>query len=168
MYEPEGGVTVFHDPPVKCSITGHGAVEHVAVVEAPPPTAQTSPLLSMYTEFRPLDVPMATPLVHMNPFQWMMVGSVVPSVPVPASPTAHPSFGLTALIGGPKDIDFKVLSVGLVTVPQFAPSQCRMTSAVPTLQPLAASRRKTEWKSNDIVGDVGTRLTGSFVHVPPE
>jgi hypothetical protein len=121
----------------------------------------------MYTEFKSLNVPIATPLVHINPFQWMIVGAGVPSIPAPASPTAHPSFGLTAVRGGPKEIDFKMLSVGLVTVPQFTPSQCRITSAVPTPQPSAALRRKTEWKSKDVVGDVGTKLIGSFVQVPP-
>jgi hypothetical protein len=124
MYGPGGGVRVFHDPPVKCNITGQGAVEHVAVGEPPPPTAQTSPVLSIYTELRPFNVPIATPLVHMNPFQWMIVGSgFPPAVPVPARPTAHPSFGFAGVSGGPNDTDFKTLRVGLVRVPQFTPSQ---------------------------------------------
>jgi hypothetical protein len=44
MYDPGGGVTVFHEPPVKCKITGQGVTEQAAVVADPPPTAQTSPL----------------------------------------------------------------------------------------------------------------------------
>jgi len=165
---PDGGVTVFHEPPVKCSITGHGAVVavHVAVDAIPPPTAHTSPLLTMNTEFRSFNVPIATPLVHMNPFQWIMVGSEAPSVS--AFPTAHPSFGLTGVKGGPNEIEFKVLRVGLVTVPQLTPSQCPITSSVPTVQPSLAVTWKTERKSKEVVGEVGTRLIGSFVHVPPE
>jgi hypothetical protein len=69
MYDPDGGVTVFHEPPVKCKITGQGVAEHVAVVADPPPTVQTSPVETMKTENRSFAVPNATPFVHMNPFQ---------------------------------------------------------------------------------------------------
>jgi hypothetical protein len=69
MYDPGGGVTVFHDPPVKCTITGQGVTEQVAVVAEPPPTAQTSPFETMKTEDKSFVVPMPMPFVHMNPFQ---------------------------------------------------------------------------------------------------
>jgi hypothetical protein len=35
----------------------------------PPPTAQTSPLLTMNTEFKLFRVPIATPFVQAKPFQ---------------------------------------------------------------------------------------------------
>jgi hypothetical protein len=69
MYDPGGGATVFHEPPVKCKMTGQGGAEQVAVVAVPPPTAQTSPLEIMKTESRSFVVPDATPFVHMKPFQ---------------------------------------------------------------------------------------------------
>jgi hypothetical protein len=69
LYEPGGGVTVFHEPPVKCKISGHSVAEQLAVGEVPPPTAQTSPLETMKTESRSFVVPIATLFVHMNPFQ---------------------------------------------------------------------------------------------------
>ena len=70
MYDPGGGVIVFHDPPVKWRMTGHGAVLQLAVALLPPPTTQTSPLFTMKTELRLFVVPMATPFVQTNPFQW--------------------------------------------------------------------------------------------------
>jgi hypothetical protein len=70
VYEPAGGVTVFQEPPVKCRIIGQSDVAHEAVGFLPPPTVQTSAVLIMKTEFRLFIVPIAMPLVHMNPFQW--------------------------------------------------------------------------------------------------
>jgi hypothetical protein len=70
--------------------------------------------------------------------------------------------------GGPKDIEFRALSDGPVTVPQFDPSQCKITPADPTIQPSVDVTWQTELKVKSVVGDVGTRLIGSFVHVPPE
>jgi hypothetical protein len=70
VYAPGGGVTVFHEPPVKCRMTGHTASLQVAVGLFPPPTLQTSPVFIMKTELRLFVVPMATPFVQANPFQW--------------------------------------------------------------------------------------------------
>jgi hypothetical protein len=69
MYGPGGGVKLFQEPPVKCRISGHGVTEQVAVVAVPPPTVQASPSETMKTEKRSFAVPMATPFVHMKPFQ---------------------------------------------------------------------------------------------------
>ena len=117
---------MFHDPPVKCSITGHGANEQLEVVPDPPPTVHTSPLDTMNTEFRSFNVPIATPFVHAKPFQWIIVGSVTSGSGVRDEverPTAQPSFGFAVpLRGGPKEIEFKVVNEGLVSVPQFTPS----------------------------------------------
>jgi hypothetical protein len=68
-YEVGGGVSVFQVPPVKCKISGHGVTAQLAVAVTPPPTAQTSPDETMKTEYRLFSVPLATPFVHMNPFQ---------------------------------------------------------------------------------------------------
>jgi hypothetical protein len=73
----------------------------------------------MKTELRLFVVPMATPFVHMNPFQWKIVGSEgrTPSE-TDALPTAQPSFGSIGPVkGGPNEIEVKLLIVGLVTVP---------------------------------------------------
>jgi hypothetical protein len=68
-YCPGGGVIVFHEPPVKCRMIGQGETLQLAVGCGPPPTAQTSPEFTINTEFRLFVVPIATPLVHANPFQ---------------------------------------------------------------------------------------------------
>jgi hypothetical protein len=70
LYDPGGGVTVFQDPPVKCKITGHRRLLQLAVERRPPPTVQTSPVLIINTEFRSFVVPIDTPFVQANPFQW--------------------------------------------------------------------------------------------------
>jgi hypothetical protein len=70
LYVPGGGVIVFHDPPVKCSMTGHNGPLQLAVECVPPPTVQTSPVLIINTEFRLFVVPIETPFVQANPFQW--------------------------------------------------------------------------------------------------
>jgi hypothetical protein len=70
VYDPGGGVIVFQDPPVKWRMIGHNGLLQLAVVWFPPPTAQTSPVLTMNTELRLFVVPIATPFVQANPFQW--------------------------------------------------------------------------------------------------
>jgi hypothetical protein len=138
-YCPGGGVIVSQDPPVKCRITGqsssggNGGGWQVAVGLSPPPTAQTSPLDTMKSEKRSFVVPIATPFVHMNPFQWNIVGSGAKYLP-----TAQPSFGSIGAKGGPKEMDMSSESVGLVTVPQLVPSKCRITPLLPTAQPSLA------------------------------
>jgi hypothetical protein len=94
---------------------------------------------------------------------------MVGSPDIEAFPTAHPSFGFIGpVIGGPKDIDVKLLKVGLVTEPQFDPSQCRITPAVPTDQISLAELAKSELKLKFATGDVGTRFGGIRVQLPPE
>jgi hypothetical protein len=84
-------------------------------------------------------------------------------------PTAQPSFGFTGPVnGGPNDIEVKLLIVGLVTVPQFDPSKCRITPSVPTPQPSLAELKKTEVKLKKETGEVGTTFDGKAVQAPPE
>ena len=127
-YAPGGGVTVFQAPPVKCNMTGQsfaGAAGHVAVAFGPPPTTQASPPLFMKTLLRLFVTPIVIPLVHMNPFQWKMVGSANWAGPLSDSfPTAQPSFGFMGPVnGGPKLTEVKLLMVELVTDPQLLPSK---------------------------------------------
>jgi hypothetical protein len=169
VYAPDGGVTVFHEPPIKWRMIGQratGVAEQDAVKCGPPPTLHTSPLETMKTLFRLFVAPIATPLVHMNPFQWKMVGSN--GFAVETFPTIHPSFGLIGPVnGGPKLTDVKLFNDGLVSVPQFEPSKCAITPAVPTAHPSAAVVKKTELRLKWLKGDSGIRLIGSAVHVPP-
>jgi hypothetical protein len=106
----------------------------------------------------------------MNPFQWIIVGSVVAggigSVDV-ARPTAHPSFGSMGFKGGPNDIEERDVCVGLVTVPQFDPSKCKTTPAVPTPQPSLAVLKDADLKSKPVAGNVGTWLIGTLAQDPP-
>jgi len=79
----------------------------------------------MKTEFRLFKVPIDTPFVQTNPFQWYTVGSNVlaPGAGTigdgaDALPTAQPLLGSIGPVnGGPNEMDVKLLIVGLVTVP---------------------------------------------------
>jgi hypothetical protein len=70
--------------------------------------------------------------------------------------------------GGPKDIEERGVCVGLVTVPQFDPSKCKTTPAVPTPQPSLAVLKEADLKSKPVAGNVGTRLIGRVFQDPPE
>jgi hypothetical protein len=72
------------------------------------------------------------------------------------------------LKGGPKDIEVRDVCVGLVTVPQFEPSKCRTTPAVPTLQPSLAVLKDADLRSKPVAGNVGTWLIGRLAQDPAE